>query len=156
MKPFEQLIDQHGPAVLRFCAGRVGPDRAEDCFQETMLAALRSYGEVRDERAVRAWLFTIAHRKTIDMHRDRARRPVPTDRIEPEPSSRTELQPGSGDVWSLVEDLPEKQAVAVHLRYRGGLSHREVAEVMEISEAAARRNVFEGLKRLRAESGTWA
>ena len=156
MKPFEQVIDEHGPAILRFCAGRVGAERAEDCFQETMLAALRSYDGVRDGKAVKAWLFTIANRKSIDMHRARARRPVPTDQTEPEPSPRSEFQPGSNDVWALVDDLPEKQSTAIHLRFRGGLTHREVGEVMETTEAAARRSVFEGLKRLRAESGSWA
>jgi DNA-directed RNA polymerase specialized sigma24 family protein len=39
----------------------------------------------------------------------------------------------------------------VTLRFLGDLSHREIAAVMETSEAAARRNVFEALKRLRTE-----
>lgn len=156
MKPFELVIEEHGPAILRFCAGRVGPGRADDCFQDTMLAALRSYGDLRDEKAVKSWLFTIATRKTIDIHRANAKLPVPTDEIERESSSRPESQPGGSDVWTLVDDLPEKQATALHLRFRGGLTHREVGQVMEISEAAARRNVFEGLKRLRSESDSWA
>jgi DNA-directed RNA polymerase specialized sigma24 family protein len=44
----------------------------------------------------------------------------------------------------------------VTLRYLADLSHREIAEVMETSEDAARRNVFEGLRRLRehSEEGT--
>jgi DNA-directed RNA polymerase specialized sigma24 family protein len=44
----------------------------------------------------------------------------------------------------------------VTLRYLADLSHREVAEVMGTSEDAARRNVFEGLRRLRehSEEGT--
>jgi RNA polymerase sigma factor (sigma-70 family) len=155
MKPFEELIEEHGRAILRFCAGRVGPERAEDCFQETMLAALAAYGEVREERSVRAWLFTIANRKAIDLYRSSDRVPAPTDRTGSETSPRPEFQPGSGDVWAVVDGLPEKQATAVHLRYRAGLSHREVGTVMEISEEAARRNVFEGLKRLRAESASW-
>jgi DNA-directed RNA polymerase specialized sigma24 family protein len=37
----------------------------------------------------------------------------------------------------------------VTLRYLGDLTHAEIAEVMGTSEAAARRNVFEGLSRLR-------
>src|SRR4029077_3238010 len=39
--PFELVIERHGPAVLRFCVARLGPDRGEDAFQETLLAALR-------------------------------------------------------------------------------------------------------------------
>jgi DNA-directed RNA polymerase specialized sigma24 family protein len=37
----------------------------------------------------------------------------------------------------------------VALRYLADLSHREIAAVMETSEEAARRNVFEGLRQLR-------
>jgi len=56
LPPFERVVDQHGPAVLRFCAARVSPERAEDCFQETMLAALRAYDALRDPEAVAGWL----------------------------------------------------------------------------------------------------
>ena len=69
LPPFERLVERYGPALLRFCRLRTGPDRAEDCLQETLLAALRAYGEVRDAGAVRAWLFAIATRKTVDSHR---------------------------------------------------------------------------------------
>ncbi len=155
MKPFEYIVEVHGPAVFRFLAGRVGPDRAEDCFQETMLAALRGYGEVREPKAVRSWLFTIATRKSIDAYRQSGHLPV-ADRSADDLPDRTALaRPGENDIWSVVAQLPGKQALAVELRYRAGLSHREVGEVMEVSESAARRNVFEGLKRLREGSGSW-
>ena len=73
----------HGRAVLRFCAAQVGPGPAEDCFQETMLAALRSYDQVRDAAAIRSWLFSIAARKAVDSHRGRARSPEPMADLEP-------------------------------------------------------------------------
>jgi DNA-directed RNA polymerase specialized sigma24 family protein len=50
-----------------------------------------------------------------------------------------------------VRALPEKQRQAVALRYLGDLSHREIAAVMETTDAAARRNVFAGVARLRRE-----
>lgn len=156
MKPFELLIQEHGPAILRFCAVRVGPDRAEDCFQETMLAALRGYEDLKDEQVTKAWLFTIATRKSIDIYRKDGRQPASTDQIEKIGDGRLRDQPGHSDVWTLVDQLPEKQRDALHLRFQGGLSHREVGQVMGISESAARRNGFEGLKRLRSESSEWS
>ena len=51
LPPFERVVAVHGPAVLRFCAVQVGRERAEDCFQETMIAALRAYDTVRDPAA---------------------------------------------------------------------------------------------------------
>ena len=65
-------------AVLR---GAVGRGDADDCFQETFLAALRAYPKLSDDGNLRGWLITIAHRKAIDHHRARGRRPVPVAEV---------------------------------------------------------------------------
>ena len=146
--PFERVVELHGPSLLRFCAAQVGPDRAEDCLQETLLAALRAYDGVRDPAAIRSWLFSIAARKAIDLHRSQARAPRPVE--DPEPASGSEEPPYRDPaLWARVRELPHKQRQAVTLRYMGDLSYVEIAHVMETSEEAARRSVFEGLKRLR-------
>ena len=149
LPPFARIVDAHGAALLRFCTAQVGPDRAEDCFQETMLAALRAYAELRDAAAVRAWLFAIAARKTIDAHRSTARAPQPVADVEA--LATTEHAWRDEALWARVARLPDKQRCAVTLRYCGDLSHREIAVVMDTSEAAARQNVFAGLARLKEE-----
>jgi RNA polymerase sigma factor (sigma-70 family) len=150
LPPFERVVELHGPALLRFCAAQAGPDRAEDVFQETMLAALTAYGEVRDPGVIRSWLFSIAVRKAVDSHRARARAPEPVEDLEPlvwtqAPAYRDDA------LWTRVRRLPEKQRHAVALRYLADLSHGEIAAVMETTDEAARRNVFEGLTRLRKD-----
>lgn len=138
--------------MLRFCAARVGAERAEDCFQETMLAALRAYESVRDAGAIRAWLFSIAARKAIDLHRAHARAPEPHAGTD-DHAAAVEAPADSDDaLWDKVRALPRKQREAVTLRFLGDLTHGEIAELMETSEAAARRNVFEGLERLRRDA----
>jgi RNA polymerase sigma factor (sigma-70 family) len=150
LPPFEHVVELHGRALLRFCAARVGPERGEDCFQEAMLAALRAYGEVRDPDAVRPWLFAIAARKAIDAHRARARAPEPV--ADPEAlAPAQDAAFGDEALWARVRRLPAKQRDAVTLRYAADLSHREIARVMRTTDAAARRSVFEGLRRLRRE-----
>jgi RNA polymerase sigma factor (sigma-70 family) len=149
LPPFQHVVDEHGPAVLRFCAAQVGPDRAEDCFQETMLSALRAYDQLRDAGAIRAWLYSIASRKAIDAHRARARGPEPMAEVEQLPST-DEIELSDGSLWQQVRRLPPKQRQAVSLRYVADLSHREIAVVMQTSEAAARRNVYEALVHLRS------
>lgn len=156
MKPFELVIKQHGPDLLRYCIGRLGPDRGEDCFQETMLVALGSYEDLRNEDALRSWLFTIASRKAIDAYRSSDRLPSPTDQTDTFEGVDHDHRPGSTDIWTLLEDLPEKQSEALLLRYRVGMSHREVGAVMGTSEDAARRNSFEGIKRLRKDRSSWS
>jgi RNA polymerase sigma factor (sigma-70 family) len=156
LPPFERVVAWHGQLVLRFCAAQVGGDRAEDCFQETMLAALRAYDQVRDPDAIRAWLLSIAARKAVDFHRTRARTPVPVE--EPDavldgaaPAVETVVLRDMV-LWEQVRALPRKQREAVTLRYLGDLSHREIAELMRTTEAAARRNVFEAVNRLRKDT----
>jgi RNA polymerase sigma factor (sigma-70 family) len=151
LPPFERILDLHGPALLRFCAAQAGPERADDCFQETMLAALRAYGELRDPAAVRSWLFSIAARKAIDLHRERARAPRPAEDPEALAAPVAPAAPRDEALWARVRELPEKQRQAVSLRYLAALSHKEIAEIMGTTDAAARRNVFEGLARLRKE-----
>lgn len=148
LPPFEHVLDQYGVALLRFLAAQVGPDRADDCFQETMLAALRAYDEVRDPGSIRAWLFAIASRKAVDAHRDRGRAPQAVEDVETLGAASRDVATDAA-LWARVRDLPDKQRHAVLLRYRADLSHREIALVMETSEAAARRNVFEGVQSLR-------
>jgi RNA polymerase sigma factor (sigma-70 family) len=150
LPPFERVLERHGPALLRFCAARVGPERAHDCLQETLLAALRAYASVRDPKAIRGWLFAIASRKAVDLHRERARAPQQADDLETLGGAEPQALRDAA-LWARVRALPEKQREAVTLRYLGGLSHREIGEIMRTSEAAARRNVFEALARLRQE-----
>ena len=150
LPPFERIVDLHGPALLRYCTSQVGRERADDCFQETMLAALRAYDGVRDPAAIRSWLFSIATRKAIDVHRQRAREPEPAPDLEAFASAEGPAHRDDA-LWARVRELPEKQRQAVALRYLGGLSHKEIAGIMETSDAAARRSVFEGLARLRRE-----
>jgi RNA polymerase sigma factor (sigma-70 family) len=150
LPPFSRVLEDHGAALLRFCRAQAGSRHGEDVFQETMISALHAYDTVRDPGAVKAWLFSIAARKAIDAHRVTTRAPVPVAEIDV-PGHAT--APSDLEVWDEVARLPEKQRQSVALRFLGDLSHREIAEAMQISEAAARRNVFEGLKRLRGDLG---
>lgn len=150
LPPFERVLEEHGRAVLRFCIAEAGSQRGEDCFQETILAALDAYATLRDAGAVRGWLLTIAARKVVDQHRARARAPEPVADVDSHPAA-VAAPARDGSLWARVARLPEKQRRALTLRYEGDLSHREIALVMETSEDAARRNVFEGLSRLRKE-----
>lgn len=146
LPPFQSLLDRHANDVLGFLIAAVGPQEAEDCFQETFLAALRSYPRLEDDRNLRGWLLTIAHRKAIDHHRARSRRPQPL--AEPPEVAVRDRGPGSG-IWSAVAALPPKQRTAVALRFACDLPHREIAATLGGTEEAARRNVHEGLRRLR-------
>lgn len=149
--PFELALEEHGPPLHAWLLARVGPERADDVFQETMLAALAVWDRT-EVKSTRAWLFTIARNKAIDEVRRDGKRPDPEGEVDSWPSAEV-AERLEDPVWDEVRELPEKQRIAVTLRFRGDLTHREIGTVMEISEAAARRNVFEGLKRLKERIG---
>jgi RNA polymerase sigma factor (sigma-70 family) len=148
LPPFQRLLDTHAGDVLGFLIAAVGPQEAEDCFQETFLAALRAYPRLEDERNLRGWLLTIAHRKAIDHHRSRGRRPAPVGEA---PEIAVEDRAPSTGIWAAVAGLPGKQRTAVALRFACDLPHRDIAAAIGCSEDAARRSVHEGVKRLREE-----
>ena len=135
-------------AVLR---GAVGRAEAEDCFQETFLAALRAYPKLQNAGNLRGWLLTIAHRKAVDHHRANGRRPLPIADVED-----IEIADGLPDeegIWAIVGGLPPKQRAAVALRYACDLPHGEIAAALGCSPEAARRSLHEGMKRLRTDLG---
>ena len=66
--------------VYRFLSVAVGPNDADDCFQETFLAALRAYPRVSDGERLDRWILKIASRKAIDHHRAAGRRAIPSER----------------------------------------------------------------------------
>lgn len=136
--------------MLAFLRAVVGRDDAEDCFQETFIAALRAYDRM-DGSHPRAWVMTIARRKAIDHHRARARRPQPREQL-PEIATDDHSN-GIGDldgqVWRAVGELADGQRAAVALRYAADLAYREIAAALDCSEEAARRRVADGLRALR-------
>ena len=150
LPPFQRFLDAHREIVWRFLVSCVGPVEAEDCFQETFIAALHAYPRLRADSNLRAWVMTIAHNKALDSHRSRARRAVPVaepaavdSRTEPPRETRDET------LWAAVGELPTRQRSAVVLRYLADLPHRDIAAAIGCSEDAARRSLHDGLTNLR-------
>ena len=150
MKPFEQIVAQHGPMVLRVCRAVLGPTEADDAWSETFLAALKAYPELPADANVEAWLVTIAHRKAVDVTRARARRPVPVEELPDRASSSGRPESWDGDLWDALARLPAKQRATVAYHYLAGLPYREIAEIVGGSTDAARRAAADGIRALRA------
>lgn len=155
LPPFQSLLDQHHAEVYGLLVRSVGPIDADDCFQETFIAALRAYPALRDASNLRGWLLTIAHRKAMDHHRGSARAPLATDDMRVlDGVAAADSAPGASvdaEIWESVRRLPPKQSMAVAHRFANDLAYREIGRILGCTEEAARRSVYEGLKRLRQE-----
>lgn len=146
--PFEAIVSQHGPMVLRVCRAVLGWADADDAWSETFLSAMRAYPDLSDTANVQAWLVTIAHRKAIDVLRSRKRQPVPVEEVTEAPTGLG--VPGADEgLWQEVRALPDKQRQAVAYHYVAGLAYAEIAEILGGTTDAARRAAADGIKNLR-------
>ncbi|TPW75639.1 RNA polymerase sigma factor [Schumannella soli] len=152
-EPFEVIVQRHGPTVLRVCRALVGGDDADDAWSETFLSALRGYDELPGDANVEAWLVTIAHRRSIDLIRARARRAVPAEEIADRPAPARSGPLGDLDLLRAVAALPDRQRQAVAYHHLVGLPHEEVARVIGGTPAAARKAASDGVKALRERLG---
>jgi RNA polymerase sigma factor (sigma-70 family) len=150
-QPFQQIVTDYGPMVLRVVRAVLGPDDADDAWSETFLSAMKAYADLPDDANVEAWLVTVAHRKAVDITRSNARRATPVEKL-PERPTRTD-QPREdwhGDLWQALKELPDRQRQSVAYHYLAGLPYKEIAHLTGGSTDAARRAAADGIKTLRS------
>ena len=148
LPPFQVFLDTQRETVFRYLVAMIGPDDAEDVFQETFISALRAYPRLRPDSNLRAWALTIANRKAIDAIRARKRRAVPVEDV-PEIAVRDGHPGEESDVWASARELPASQREAQLYRFAADLPYSDVAAALGTTEDAARQRVSEGIRQLR-------
>ncbi len=152
--------------MWRVCRAMLGPTDAEDAWAETFLAALRAYPNLTPDSNVRGWLVTIAHRKALDQIRAIRRRPEPRPELSGDSHapagvasslahSRSDQpldQLDDDELAARVAALPDKARLAVIYRYLADMSYPQVAALLGVSQAAARRNAADGIAKLRQQT----
>ena len=148
------LVDElytHGPLLL--AAARVitlDDDEAQDLVQTTFETALRHLDELREPRALRAWLLRAQTREAFRVVR-RLRRMVSLDghvREVPTAGSDAALLI---DVRDGLARLPRRIRAAIALHHLAGLSVPETARAMGVSENTVKSQLKTGLARLRED-----
>jgi RNA polymerase sigma-70 factor, ECF subfamily len=152
---FAVLWRELQPAVLRYFQV-VTAQAAEDLAADTWMSVIRGLGRFRgDERAFRAWIFTLARHRAIDWRRQAGHRPASVAAEElaewPAPDDPV-LQVLEGQstraALALVAELPPDQAEVVALRVLGGLGVAEVAKIVGKRPGTVRVLAHRGLRRL--------
>lgn len=155
MDDMNGIYRQHAQTVYKFLLSQTrDPDLAEELTQETFYQAVRSIDRFDGRCKVSVWLCQIA-RHLWYQHLRRTRREVPTADGElpevPVPSAEEGLlaQAGQLELLRQVHGLPEAQREVVYLRAFGGLSFREIGDVMGKTETWARVTFYRGKEKLR-------
>ncbi len=154
------LYEQYANQIFRYCLHQLGSrEEAEDAVQSTFLNAFRGIKRGIVPELESAWLFKIAHnvclsRRRSSWRRGRVESPADFEVVEevaPAPTRRADELIGLQDV---LEGMPQSQRRAILLREWQGLSYREIAEELDLSQAAvetlifrARRTLASGLER---------
>lgn len=140
--------------VFRWASSHVGnPDDAEDVAAEICLHCIRGLDRFRGEAEFSTWLHRIAWNVLNDYHRSKRRRSAAEDNARAETFSGKELvaaqQPVSSTDSERVREalcrLSPRQRHMIEWKYGEGLTHREIADRLIISESA----VSQGLYRAR-------
>jgi RNA polymerase sigma-70 factor (ECF subfamily) len=156
---FTLLAERRRPEILAYLVRMLGNrDDAEDACQETFLRAHAAFGRLDAGANARAWLYRIATNTALNLARGRARR---TSRlVESDPDTLAgavgtgaEERADLRAVAQAVGTLPSRQRAALMLRCFQGLDYAEIAASVGGSAEAARANVYQAMRKLRAALG---
>lgn len=152
-----------GP-LLRYAAGFTRDlELARDVVQDTFLKLCRAERPAVEGRLA-AWLYTVCRNRAIDVRRKEARMSTIEDiapeaglrSAEAEPSAAAERSEAAARALDLVERLPEKQREVIRLKFQGGLSYAEIAQITELSVSHVGVLIHHGMKTLRLRLGAAA
>ena len=151
----QSLYDRFGRQIYGYCLQRLrSPEEAEDAVQTTFMNAFRGLKRGTVPQAEQAWLFAIAQnvcfaRNSSSWKRSRFESAGDFDTIQEVVPSR---QSERGDELIGLEDalaaMPENQRRAILLREWQGLSYREIAGELELSQSAVETLIFRARRAL--------
>jgi RNA polymerase sigma-70 factor (ECF subfamily) len=156
---FEELVELYSREILNYL-WRLTQDAqdAEDLLQDTFLRAFRAYPKLEHHDHLRAWLYKIATNNAHSFHQWSNHHLNHTTRFDEEYTGSSEpvttqvqIRLDLQAVRAAVEALPVKQRSALIMHKFQELSYPQIAEALDIQEDAARANVYQAMKRLRAE-----
>ena len=112
-------------------------DLAFDAVDEAYARAFLAWDRVGSMDAPRAWVFKVA----LNVVRRRVRRRTMEHALLRRTAIEPTLPAAAGEIWVLVRDLPERQRLAVVLRYLGDLTEAQIAEAMGIKRGTVSRTL---------------
>jgi RNA polymerase sigma-70 factor (ECF subfamily) len=155
---FETVMDLYSSEIFAYLWRQLnGREDAEDCLQEVFIRAFKAFGRLEEDSHIRAWLYKIATNVAISYRKKWDRsfgQNVEFDNnimsADPSPQKRLEVMEHFEVLMGAINSLPNQQRSALLMRKYQELSYAEISRILDCSEEAARANVYQALKKLRA------
>ena len=153
---FAALVERHGPMVLATCRRQLGNSSdADDAFQATFLVLARKAAHITKRNHVGPWLYRVAcltsGKLRLAVQRQRMR--DQQVRLMPEPSASNVDSVEVRDELALLDQamagLPEKYRIPLVLCELQGVSRREAADRLHLSEGTLSSRLARGRTLLR-------
>ena len=132
----EEVISQRQAALIRYVASFLGEtERAKDVVQDVFIKLCRQKRE-DIEPHLAPWLFRVARNRAMDVLRKEGRMRLlgesdEVDRLAggaQESVEEMRKKEAIGSILDLVASLPQRQKELVELKFRQGLTYKEIAE----------------------------
>ena len=122
-------------------------DEAEDLVQECLIAYWEKAPEVS---SAKSYLYSMVRNRCVDiLRKNSVSMPLQEDIPEQEAIDRSEEE---ARLWTAVERLPEQRRKCLIMAKRDGLSYKEIAEQLGVSEHTVRNHINRALSSLRGGS----
>lgn len=158
-RPFEELSKRYRPKGMEFVkrfASAITDSDAEDIVQESMIKAYRNIRKFDGRFAFSTWFFRICQNTAIDFIR--RKKLLETESIEAGDSAKDGASPSPEDsiistegeslILKMIRSLPEDWSAPASLRYIDGLSYKQIAERLDISESAVKTRLYRARRKL--------
>lgn len=155
-RSFAELVARLQVPIWRYLRRRTASaEDAEDLTQEVFLRAYQNLHRYQPKWPFKSWLFTIAHRQSINHYRRRVRmqqlRVVQTD-FSTDPALVVEVRENRQRLWDLAAAmLTDSQWTSLWLFYVEEMSLDEIAGVLECSSAAIKALLYRARRKLANE-----
>jgi RNA polymerase sigma-70 factor (ECF subfamily) len=151
---FLETITELRPSLHRYCARMTASVMdGEDVVQEALFEAYRKLEKFDDSRALKPWLFRIAHNRCIDFLRKRGVRidaetaAASPDRVEPDEPHALGL---GGALEHLVISLPPKERACVLLKDVFDYSLEEIAGLVDSTVGGVKAALHRGRLKMKS------
>lgn len=148
-----ELFDAMHTPLLRYATRLTDEETAYDVVQEAFISLWRMRASLDPERSLRSLLYTLVRNEALNQRRTMRRRQnrhaEHSHQRAPSPSDQLEADALRDRLRQWIEELPERQREAFRLSRFDGLTHDEIADVMDLTSRTVTNHVTKALQTLR-------